>query len=80
MASPTTVRRSQEWGETMGVKNRIRRLEDRFGCSECCLKSEAIHVVYPKEGDDAPELEHCPKCGRPLGFILTVLYEGEGGA
>jgi hypothetical protein len=80
MASHTTVRRSQEWGETMGVKSRIRRLEDRFGCSECCLKSEAIHVVYPEEGNHALELEHCPKCSRPLGYILTVLYEGEGGA
>jgi hypothetical protein len=65
----------------VSIKDRLRKLEDRGGCSECYLKPEAAFVYYPDEGDPTPEPERCPKCGRSLGFIIQVVYEdleGEG--
>ena len=62
----------------MSIKDRISRLEDRTGCSECYLKPETVHVYYPDEGDPTSEPECCPKCGRTLGIVIRVEYEGEG--
>jgi hypothetical protein len=62
----------------VSIRERLRHLEDRGGCPECRMRSEVAHVVYPDEGDPTPELEHCPKCGRSLGFVIQVVYEGEG--
>jgi len=61
----------------MSIKDRIRRLESGRGCPECHLKPRVQYVAYP--GDDFPEPEHCPRCGRPLGFVIEVVYEEEGG-
>jgi len=64
----------------MSIKDRIRRLEDGRGaqrCPECYLKPQVNYVAYP--GEELPDPEHCPKCGRPLGFVIQVVYEeGEG--
>jgi hypothetical protein len=62
----------------VSIRERLRHLEDRGGCPECYLKPEAVHVYYPDEGDPVPEPECCPKCGRALGVVLRVQYEGEG--
>jgi hypothetical protein len=64
----------------MSIKDRIRRLEGRDdeGCPECRLKPNETYVVYPDD-DHSPEPECCPKCGRSLGFVIRVEYEGEGG-
>lgn len=51
------------------------------GCPECRLEPEMGYVVYPDEDvANTPEPEHCPRCDRPLGFVIRVEYEGEGGA
>ena len=67
----------------MSIKDRIRRLEGRGGpgCQECRNEPQRTYAYYPQKGDDPPEPEHCPECGRPLGIIFRVLYgeEGEGG-
>jgi hypothetical protein len=62
----------------MSIKDRIRRLEDRGGCPECATGPEVAHVVYPEQGDHTPGAECCPECGRRLGFVIRVEYEGEG--
>jgi hypothetical protein len=62
----------------MSIKDRIGRLErGRPSCPECHLEPERGYVVYPDE--DPPEREYCPGCGRLLGFVIEVVYEGEGG-
>ena len=64
------------------IRNRLRRLEDRDGsegCPECYLKPQATYAYYPEEGDPTPEPERCPRCGRPLGFVVAVVYDEEGG-
>lgn len=64
----------------MSIKDRIRRLEGKGGCSECRNTPPKIDVVYPDE--DEPESEYCPRCGRSLGVIIRVVYEdvrGRGG-
>jgi hypothetical protein len=65
----------------MSIKDRIRRLEGRrdASCPECRLKPEVNYVVYPDKDDHTPEPEHCPRCGRSLGFIIEVVYDDEGG-
>jgi hypothetical protein len=63
----------------MSIEGRIRRLEDRRGCPECYLEPDVIHVVYPDEGDHDRDPEWCPRCGRSLGFVIRVVYEGEEG-
>ena len=60
------------------IDSRLRRLEERGGCPECHGKPEAIHAYYPSEGEPEPEPERCPVCGRPLGIVLRVVYDGEG--
>jgi hypothetical protein len=67
----------------MSIKDRIGRLEHTSGgrgvaCPECRLKPEVIHVVFPDEGDRDPPSEWCPRCHSPLGFVIRVVYEGEG--
>jgi hypothetical protein len=66
----------------VSIKDRIRRLEGREGaaCPECRLKPEVNYVVYPDQDAHTPEPERCPRCDRPLGFVIKVVYEGEGGA
>jgi len=57
----------------------MRRLEGsgELRCPECYLKPQTPQVVYP--GEQAPEPERCPRCLRPLGFVLRVVYDGEEG-
>ena len=69
--------RSQGWELGMSIRGRLRRLEDESrGCPECHLKPQVNYVGYP--GEELPDPEHCPRCGRPLGFVIQVVYEGEG--
>lgn len=65
-------------GERMSIKNRLRLERDADSCPECRLKPEVAHVYYPDEGEPCPEPEYCQKCGRALGFVIQVVYEGEG--
>jgi hypothetical protein len=65
------------------IKSRLRRLEsDQRGCPECYQlryhKARVVHFYYPGEGEEPPEEEACPRCGRSLGVVLKVEYEGEG--
>jgi hypothetical protein len=60
----------------MSVKDRLRRLErGAESCPECRHKPEVAYVYYPDEGDPVPDPEHCPECGRALGFVIRVVYE-----
>jgi hypothetical protein len=62
------------------IKSRLRRLEDTYGqaCPECYHKPDRSYVYYPDEGQEAPKPPECPSCGRSLGFVIEVVYEGEG--
>jgi hypothetical protein len=64
----------------VSIKGRIQRLQARVAgaCPECHLKPEVIHVFYPHKGEPVPEPERCPGCGRSLGVVIEVVYEGEG--
>jgi hypothetical protein len=64
----------------VSIKGRIQRLQARAAgaCPECHLKPEVICVFYPHKGEPIPEPECCPGCGRSLGVVLRVVYEGEG--
>jgi len=61
------------------IHSRLRRLEATGeACPECYLKPKTPHVVYP--GEQAPEPPVCPSCGRSLGLVVRVVYDGaEGG-
>ncbi len=65
----------------MSIKDRLRRLEVAKlggpGCPECRRTPTAPRVFYPGQGDPEPEPERCPKCGRTLGPLIAVVYEGE---
>ena len=62
------------------IDSRLKRLEEGGRCPECHLKPEAMLAYYPGRGESAPEVPTCPKCGRPLAFVVRVVYEGaEGG-
>ncbi len=60
----------------MSIRDRIRRLEDGQRCPEC-TEPDPVRAVYPS--DPEPEPEHCPGCGRSVGVIIRVEYEGEEG-
>jgi predicted RNA-binding Zn-ribbon protein involved in translation (DUF1610 family) len=62
------------------IRGRLRRLERRADhrCPECSHKPERSYVYYPDEGQEAPEPPACTSCGRSLGFVIKVVYEGEG--
>ncbi len=63
------------------IKGRLRRAEVSARgpyCPECRLEPSRTHVFYPGEGEKAPEPERCPNCGRSLGVVIRVEYEGEG--
>ena len=64
----------------MSIKGRVQRLQARLAgaCPECDGKPQAIRAYYPDKGESVPEPERCPGCGRPLGVILRVVYDGEG--
>ncbi len=63
----------------MSIKDRLRRLETGNGsCSECGNAPPAIHAFYPDEEEPEPDSFACPKCGRALGVVVRVVYEGEG--
>ncbi|MDP9458349.1 MAG: hypothetical protein M3Q60_21805 [Actinomycetota bacterium] len=61
----------------MSIRGRLRRLEGRgrLVLCECRHEPQRIHAVYP--GEDAPEPERCPRCGRLLSFVVRVVYEGD---
>ena len=69
----------------MSLRARLERARASFGagdgrCPECRLEPSRTHVFYPGEGEEAPEPTRCPNCGRLLGVVLRVEYEGgEGG-
>ena len=61
------------------INSRLRRLQsDQRGCPECYHKARVVHSYYPGEGEEPPEVQACPRCGRSLGVVLKVEYEGEG--
>ena len=64
----------------MSFINRLRRLEDerRGICPECAGRPLQTYPYYPEAGDPAPTVPACPSCGRDLGILLRVVYEGEG--
>jgi len=64
----------------VSIKARLRTLEGRDGpgCPECYRKPQKIYAYYPAEGEHAPEPERCTRCGRALGVVFRVVYEGEG--
>ena len=65
---------------TVSIIGRVRRLQARLAgaCPECHGKPQAIHAYYSGKGEPVPKPERCPGCGRPLGVILRVVYDGEG--
>lgn len=60
----------------MSIKDRIHRLEDGQKCPEC-TEPEPVRAVYP--GDPEPKPKYYPGCGRSVGVVIRVEYEGEGG-
>ncbi len=64
----------------MSIESRLSRLESREGpgCPECRRKLAVPRVFYPDDSDPDPQPEHCPRCGRPLGVVIRVVYEEEG--
>jgi len=63
----------------VSIKDRIRRLEGKEGCPECSNALPTIHSVYP--GEEEPDPEYCPRCGRSLRVLMRVVYKdvrGEG--
>ena len=58
------------------TRGRLRRLEGVPACRECGGKPPTVRALYP--GDERPEPERCPGCGRERVMVLRVLYEGEG--
>jgi hypothetical protein len=65
----------------VSINGRIQRLQARIAgaCPECHHKPEAIHVYYPDIGQEAPEVPACSSCGRSLGVVFKVVYDGEEG-
>ena len=67
----------------MSFINRLRRLEATGeACPECrqpkgFAKPDRLYAFYP--GEPVPEPPVCPSCGRSLGFVLRVVYDGEEG-
>jgi hypothetical protein len=63
----------------VSIKDRLHRLETENAkrCRECRDTPPAIRVLYP--GELEPDPEHCPGCGRSLGVLIRVEYEGQGG-
>jgi hypothetical protein len=64
----------------MGIKDRIRRLEDEGDaerCRECRLRPVKTHAIYPGEEDrPLPEPEYCPECGRLIDtVVIRVVHE-----
>lgn len=66
----------------MGLKHRLRRLEDRStagACPECELPSGEASPGYIVISDEASgatrEQEWCPRCGRPLYCIIEVVLD-----
>ncbi len=61
----------------MGLKDRIRRLEEKpeaKRCPECRHKPEGASYIVVEDGEEG-EQEHCPQCGRSLYFFIRVVYE-----
>jgi len=68
------------------IRARLKRLEEsrRGHCPECYQKPQAMLAYFPEHGETKPaaKLPTCPECGRPLAFVVRVVYEGyedEGG-
>jgi hypothetical protein len=60
------------------VQRRLRHIESAVrssGCSECKDVPLRTYSYCPDEGEEKPEPEHCPSCGRWLGVILKLVYE-----
>jgi len=77
---PRTAKRE----ERMSFISRLRRLEDERSlcaggaCPECARRPLRTYPYCPEEGEPAPSVPSCPSCGRDLGILLRVEYEGEG--
>jgi ribosomal protein S14 len=68
-----------------GLNSRLRRVEASASeasgrCPECYREPGFARgdVFYPEKGEPKPEPPACPGCGRPLGYVIKVVYEGEG--
>jgi hypothetical protein len=51
---------------------------DQCGCPECYRKPQVVHAFYPDDGEESAPSPVCPSCGRSLGVVIRVVYEGEG--
>jgi hypothetical protein len=63
-------------------RSRLHRVEASVSsgrCPECYRELDRGYLFYPDEGNPAPEPPACGGCGRSLGFVIKVVYEGEGG-
>ena len=62
------------------TRGKLRRVEGmaRGGpCPECKLRPDGPGYVVYEEGGDPPKdaSERCARCGRPLWFVIRVVYE-----
>ena len=59
----------------MGLRDRVRRLSERpevRRCPECKLLPEGpCYIVV--QGDEEAKQEYCPRCSRPLYFVIRVV-------
>jgi hypothetical protein len=67
----------------MSFKSRLHKLEESPGsCPECAnTPRPRLAAYYPEKGEEPPEPESCPACGRDLLIVFRVVYEdleGEG--
>lgn len=63
----------------MGLKDRIRKLENRpeaKECPECRLPpGDTGYIIVYEDGKESREQEWCPNCGRPKYFIIRVVED-----
>jgi len=61
------------------IDSRLRRLEESGdSCPECAARPLQTYPYYPDDSESAPTVPVCPSCGRELGILLRVVYEGGG--
>ena len=66
-------------GEELSIKNRLGRLEDRYGgpeCPECGDDGNPdgevrYNIIWPGPDDEPSKPEWCSTCGRQTRIVLT---------
>jgi hypothetical protein len=68
------------------IGRRLRRIEEAarggsFACPECGQPTNGPGQLVYEEGEERPRHadERCGRCGRPLWFVIRVVYEDKGG-